>query len=717
MLPTGAWPPAPYPTDARYGHVTVEPAAPVTAASTGTWTLTYVAGIHGVDDAGGLRVMFHNNSDFGVPQFVDPAAPNYCSIACSTAAPCHVEAEYRPELGVRPFKRGMQLIVRDRALSPGDVLTITFGDRTGGSPGATMQTFAGRLHFNVLLDAYGTGIYVPVGVPPVIDVVAGAPQEVRVHAPSVVVAGEPFDAIVVVRDQWGNVVSRAAQPCRLDAPGTHTVPFQDPVSGLRGMSNPVRCHPADKAPPWRVLWGDLHAQTEETGGAGTLDEYFQYARECAALDFTGHQANDFHVSNAAWERITTKTQEYDAANQFVTFAGYEWSGNTPGGGDHNVHFKGGQKQTWTLHRSSHWEVLDTSDASTDRYPVTALYDAFRGRDDVMLIPHVGGRYANLRECFDESLMPLVEICSCWGVFEWFADDALRRGKVFGFSAASDDHTGRPGMSFAAPAQFATGGGLTAVLAADRSRESIWDALRARRTYATTGPRILLDVIARIGGQEYPMGAAVDAASNAVTFDVHVHGTAPLWRVELLRWPETLYRHPAVPPALPARRHRLRIGWTGARIRARRRLTRWDGTLTLDQGTLLTATGWGFDRPDHGIISSGAHALSWRSATAGDWDGVVVEAECPDDATLRFETGPSSFTFAPRDVASQPLEIDAGGVGQRIVVERDPGSSQPATASFTYQDQPLPPGRYPYVVRVTQQDGHIAWSSPIFIQTG
>jgi hypothetical protein len=315
------------------------------------------------------------------------------------------------------------------------------------------------------------------------------------------------------------------------------------------------------------------------------------------------------------------------------------------------------------------------------------------------------------EYFDESLMPLVEIASCWGVFEWFYEDALRRGAVFGFSAGSDDHTARPGMSFASRGHFATGGGLTAVLALERTREAIWDAIRARRTYATTGARLLLDVVAN---GRHPMGAAFDAGAGSVEIAARVHGTAPLWRVELLRWPDVVYRHPLPPPELPPGRHRLRIGWTGARIRARHRITHWDGSLTLDSGRILAAEGWGFDQPENGITQANEREVRWRSLTAGDWDGIVVELDAPDDAPLRFASGPATFGFTPRDVAAEPLVIDAGGVGQRVEVQRDPGPTQPRAADITFRDEHPPAGRHPYFLRATQQDGHIAWSSPIFV---
>ena len=70
------------------------------------------------------------------------------------------------------------------------------------------------------------------------------------------------------------------------------------------------------------------------------------------------------------------------------------------------------------------------------------------------------------------------------------------------------------------------GGLVAVHAADRSRASIWRALEARETYATSGPRILLwfDLLDGEARREpLPMGSAV-AMDGAPTFEVRAAGS-------------------------------------------------------------------------------------------------------------------------------------------------------------------------------------------------
>ena len=493
----------------EFGLARLTPSAPAIAGSIGTWTLTYQVGAHGIDDGGAFRVALHTTSDWSSPQFEAPTAPDYATVTVDTRHGARLEARFDPDLGVRPWKKIVQLRVRDAALWPGDTITITFGDRQGGSPGTRVQTFAGPMTFRCLVDAFGTGVYELVPDSPILPMIGGPATTLHVLGSSDVTVGEPFGLVVRANDAWGNVAVGYRGTVRLtlptdntleyqvgasdrgvhrfeglvvDEPGVHAISASDAEQALESQPHPLRCHA--ETPRRRVHWGDPHGQTEETVGIGTLDDYFTYARDAAALDFVGHQGNDFQITATIWQAIREKIAAYHEPGRFVTFLGYEWSGNTPSGGDHNVHFL---HDDGPLHRSSHWQVPDRADEATDRHPVSRLYEQFRGREDVLLIPHVGGRHANLIEFFDDELIPLVEICSAWGVFEWLTEDALRRGARIGFAGGSDDHTARPGFASPPPHHFGIRGGLTAALASACTREALWEALKARRTYATTGP--------------------------------------------------------------------------------------------------------------------------------------------------------------------------------------------------------------------------------------
>ncbi|HCA48364.1 MAG TPA: hypothetical protein DEP45_13725 [Armatimonadetes bacterium] len=88
----------------------------------------------------------------------------------------------------------------------------------------------------------------------------------------------------------------------------------------------------------------------------------------------------------------------------MVLLGYEWSGNTGGGGDHNVYYRTpGQP----IVDSCHALIPDTSTVASDRYPVAALYEELRQRDGIA-IPYVGGRRADLAQ-HDPEVVPAVEI--------------------------------------------------------------------------------------------------------------------------------------------------------------------------------------------------------------------------------------------------------------------------------------------------------------------
>ena len=68
------------------------------------------------------------------------------------------------------------------------------------------------------------------------------------------------------------------------------------------------------------------------------------------------------------------------------------------------------------------------------------------------------------------------------------------------------------------------------MAEDLTRESILEAIRRRRVYATNGPRILL----RMAVDGRPMGSTVELDSDGATVFIGVSGTGPIERVDLIR---------------------------------------------------------------------------------------------------------------------------------------------------------------------------------------
>jgi hypothetical protein len=388
----------------------------------------------------------------------------------------------------------------------------------------------------------------------------------------------------------------------------------------------------------------------------------------------------------------------------VTFHGYEWSGNTPAGGDHNVYYL----EDGPIRRSSHALIDDRSDADTDCYPIDRLYAANAGRDDVLITPHIGGRMASL-DYHDPALEPAIEIASQWGRFEWFARDALARGLQVGFTGGSDDHSGRPGWSAATLGHHGKRGGLTGFLAHDLTREGIWEALRSRRLYGTSGVRMLLDLT--VDG--YPMGSAC-TLNGAPEIAVQAHGTSPLDRIELRRGLETIHVQECLPQPAPDEPWRVRLAWRGARAKGRTRPLNWSGELRVWNGTLTGVENYAIDVPTEGVIEWTADRAGWRSWTCGDWDGLILDLDGDAGTELDIRSAALELRFTLRELLDGPVRWNGELLEQQFVAQRLSHQEAPWDAGFALVDEGVQSGVNPYWIWVTQADGELGWSSPIYV---
>ena len=726
-------------SDPRFiGRAWLTPSTPVVAGSWGTWTITYEVGAYGYDERARLKIAWRFASDWGTPQFTDPRGANYTSVRLETKCATAVASiALEPRGQVRPWFKTLAVAVADGSLSPGDRVHVTVGDRSGGGPGSRAQTFRERgCEWRLFVDPFGTELYTALPGSPVLDVVGGDLHRLVVVAPTTVRADEPFDALVKAEDVWGNpcerftgavtiessldgaprevrftsgavAVARLAQ-LRLRAPGTETR-IVARHGDHEATSNLVRALAPGEA---RTFWGDLHGQTRATVGTGTIDEYFAFGRDIALLDMMCHQANDFQVTETEWQSLRAQIDRYHEDGRCVIFVGYEWSGMTPGGGDRNVMFKG---DVASLHRSSHAEVDDMTDAATDCFPVTELFKQFEGRDDVMLIPHIGGRYADIVGFHDPRLERVIEIYSDWGRFEWLLADALQQGYKVGFVANSDGHKGRPGASHPGASTFGAYGGLTCVLADALTRDAVFEAIRQRRCYGTTGAQ-RIHVELSVNG--LPMGSDGDAR-GPVRIAGRVVGTGPVERVDIFRGLEILHTATHYRPASFEGSSRYRIAWAGSRVRGRDRLTRWDGSLALSEGRIVDAVPFAMDNPEKGITERAEAKVAWISNTTGDDDGVDVTIEAPADAMLRFRTPVIDLDVRLGDLADGATRtFAAGGVDLRVFMRRLPARDLALSIAFDHTDPaPAPGACHAYWIRATQEDGAQAWTSPVYLMGG
>ena len=709
---------------ARLGTIQLAEKDDVVAGQTGSWTLSYTVGSYGLDSGAQLKICFPLVTDWEAPQFGDPAAGGFTSAETDGAA--RLRLSWQPKGYVRPWSRALVIDVFDGSLSPGDEVTVRLGDQRQGSPGMRAQTYLeSRFEFLTLVDPTNGCDPRPLANSPTVRIVADALDGLVCLLPSQGVAGESVPIFVKGEDQWRNPVAAPAGlhfrwngpgqatfadgAIQLDSPGFGHLEVRAGELGCR--SNPIQILPQRSS--MQRYWGDLHAQTKKTVGTGTEEEYFTFGREWGRLDFASHQGNDFQIDDEYWVQINAMTARFNDEGRFVVFPGYEWSGNSPAGGDHNVFYR---REGLPIMRSSHWLIPHVpEDELTPAHPVNQLYDRLKQHvpaADRLVCAHVGGRYANLREYFDPDVVVLVELVSCWGVFEWMLWDALERDYIVGVMANSDGHHGRPGAEGAGRADFGIENGLTCVLADSLSRDAVFDALQARRCYSTTGARIWLDFQAN----GVPMGSVMTGMDEPVSLVGRVVGCGPLEKLELFRGRELVQEvRPAAFARIGASQH-IRVSWQGSRERGRQRRVVWDGEIRLLGNQLESVALFSFDTLADGLVTQAADRAQFISRTTGDRDGLdlVLAEAAAGELVFASAVAEIRLPLAELDEANPRRIYHLGGVDMALTIERYPTTVVESTLELVWVDEPPAGQLTAYFLKATQVDGQMAWSSPIYI---
>jgi hypothetical protein len=732
------------------GSIALSPPGPFVAGSYVELTLVYTAGKFGIDDTGMVKLSWRTTSDFAKPQFTTPDAPNFTTVEASNGAKLEV---WFDRLNIRPYGNTLLIRVGRGFLRSGDTLTIRFGDRRQGSPGFRLQTnVESNVELRTSVDAFATYEFCELPHQPAFDLVAGPVACWKAILPSLSVVGEPFRLAIVAEDVWGNPTAEAATSLKFESsllllglPDQLTINKGD---GPRVMENLVATSTgaldlkviADgkvvaRANPQRVVmtaplrryWGDLHGQSGETIGMGTADEYFRYARDKAFLDLTGHQGNDFQITDHFWRKLNELTARFDVPGKFVCLPGYEWSGNTGMGGDRNIFFR---REGHPIRRSSH--ILVEGQTSTETiYTADKLFD-FLNSEDCRVIAHVGGRYADVKYAHDGRVERAIEVHSTWGTFEWLLHDAFEQGYRVGVVCHGDDHKGRPGATMPGASSFGAIGGLTCYLMPELTRDALFEALRTRHHYGTTGTRLFLDVHGTFASEvtgfnedpklgatrefavrEAIMGDIIRPKGVPMKLAIEVIGTASLDRVDVLHGMHVVRTQR--PFGATDLGRRVRVLWQGAEYRGRGRETIWNGKLAVTGNRIARFAPVNFLNPERHVEEfSAGTALRWTSVTTGNLAGIDLWLHEAYKGRLKIETNILSGDVDLNTLTDGTVTIDGGGLDRTLSVYRLPEADWIRHLTLAHDVTFNGDADLPVYVRVTQADGHQAWSSPIYL---
>jgi hypothetical protein len=521
--------------------------------------MVYEVGSHGVAEGGTIFLLTSPFWGWDSPQSSWPDAPGYTEV--------ETDAE---GVTLELDDGASQMIaigIGGRALRAGEQLRVVYG---AGRSGARVDRYAERetrLYFAV--DGDGDGVRAVIEDSPAVDILAREPARLQLTLPTTARPGERIRLVIATLDGVANLSPSEGTLVFEGAPegsgwprelkltladgGRRTLELEVPTAGevrlrargegaldgIAAESNPMLIR--EDAP--RILWADLHGHSQLSDGTGTPDDYYTYAREVAGLDVAALTDHDhwgmrfIDASPEIWSDIRSAAARHHAPGRFVSLLGYEWT-SWLHGHRHVVYFE------------DEGEVLSSMD---ERYETpAALWAALEGRPALTFAHHsAGGPIAtNWRYPPHPVLEPVTEIVSVHGSSEAldtpgriyssvsgnFVRDALTAGFRLGFIGSGDSHDGHPGLVQLATAS--SRGGLAAIYSETTTREGVLEAMRARRVYATNGPRILLRV--EIDGA--PMGSIIASPGDPLSgevpapqqLDIEIMAPSPIDRIDLIR---------------------------------------------------------------------------------------------------------------------------------------------------------------------------------------
>ncbi len=720
------------------GKITLSDNGPFHAGDVVTVSQTYHIGDMPIVEGGGIIV----GRGRARTQADDPSRAGYMTIRSSNPRAKFKVTEPWGQWGNFLMRNVVAFRLSGATLEKGDTITITMGDKSGGGPGLKIQESSNdRLTFTTVVDLEGKGWPVTPAWPGIEVVGREEIRYVNAIAPSVVEPGEAFTLVVRSEDRSKNLsmATTGEMELLLDGKAFRSIPAGSPAllelddvsiakagvhrftvraGAIEGLSNPIR---VEKNPSHRIYWGETHGHTGFAEGQGTPDGYFKFGRDVARLDFLALSEHDIWMDDFEWNHLKKMVDKYRIPGKFTTILSFEWTSRFAYGGHHNVFFR---------------DVPGRLRVPNQKAPLlNELYEGLRENNDtgdVLIIPHAHqpGDWTNS----DNDMERLVEIQSGHGTFDWFGAKYLNNGYRIGFVGASDNHGGHPGYSGIGNRQL---GGLTAALAKENTGEAIFDSLRKRATYATTGERIILDTTLNGAGMGEEQGD-----SKRRKIEARVNGTAPIDAVDVIKNGEIVYTKRYLETGLKNDTELQLSFEASTMVHGERYVPRgdrvWKGVISVEGGEIVSYKDPWHQNPSTYSTSLEGGKLNFAFNTRGRSSSLLLKLRgatadtkvVVDMAETRELTGSGGYT---REILTLPAntqtfqlgemggnidrrEYQAGEQTDALSAQLIP-SAGALDADFSYTDRDDPQAGDYYYLRVRQVDGAMAWSSPFWVGKG
>lgn len=444
-------------------------------------------------------------------------------------------------------------------LTTDDTFTIIVGStkspkQNGTKAQASLQR---RRSFLLYVDPSGKGKY---DEPEVftMDIRGNTLASIRVLAPSFVTRNKRFDVIVRFEDEFGNLTSRAPADTLVELshehlrenltwklfipetgfialpnlyfnePGFYTIQLYNTKTKETFKSAPILCLSENTK---HLFWGLTHGESDKIDSTENIESCLRHFRDDKALNFYAVSPFEDETSQDVWKSISQNVAEFDEADRFISFLGFQWHGA-----------KGEEGLRQILYMKDGKHLLHKKDPKYSS--LKKIYKSFNPKE-ILSIPSftMGKGFDFDFKNFEPDFERVVEIYNSWGSSEDLKKEgnelsinsknkqgiqesvegsiqkALRNNCRFGFVAGGLDDRGIYSDLYESD-QEQYMPGLTAIIAPEHTKAALVEALYNRSCYATTGERIILGI--SLAG--VPMGGELNTANkHGLRINRHISG--------------------------------------------------------------------------------------------------------------------------------------------------------------------------------------------------
>lgn len=325
-------------------------------------------------------------------------------------------------------------------------------------------------------------------------------------------------------------------------------PDEQTISQFSGHPKMERLQMTVDSETYTLLYGNLHEHTNSShcwpaGTDGTLHDDYRFGMFSEGYDFIGITDHAASTTELYWRQSIRMADFYNESEKFVAIPAIEWTLQSDpklddiqhGAGHYNIVFATSKDARKYIRNKHEIYCPHTPESSISPMLWRMLEEK---KIDCITIPHHPADEIHLMDwnVTNSKYVPMVEIFQCRGNNEYpgcpreknisrhtsthhkhaFIDYALKTKKYKMGFIASGDHNNM-------------GVGVAALWVKEVSRAGILEALRSRRTFATTGDKMV--VTFNVNGA---LSGTTCFTNKVPEMAIEVKGQYPLQKIEILR---------------------------------------------------------------------------------------------------------------------------------------------------------------------------------------